>query len=127
MNRTSIETYNPRAVSAGDLRDQPPSLNLIEVSRSDAGLYFCVGRKQQLSVTSRVLRLSVEGPSPLCPWVLRPPPPSAPGSPGPSPLGPWVLRPLCPCVLRPLPPRPLGPQAPPPRPLGPQAPPLSVS
>ncbi|CAL8396203.1 unnamed protein product [Gadus morhua 'NCC'] len=70
MNQTSIETYHPRAVSTGDLRDQPPSLNLIEVNRSDAGLYFCVGRKPQLSVTSRVLRLSVEEPEwPPC-WIL---------------------------------------------------------
>ncbi|CAL8366002.1 unnamed protein product [Arctogadus glacialis] len=71
MNRTSIETYHPRAVFTGDLRDQPPSLNLIEVNRSDAGLYFCVGRERQLSVTSRVLRLSVEEPEwPPC-WILR--------------------------------------------------------
>ncbi|CAL8374428.1 unnamed protein product [Boreogadus saida] len=75
MNQTSVETYHPRAVSTGDLRDQPPILNLIEVNRSDAGLYFCVGRKPQLSVTSRVLRLIVEAEEPLseCPpcWILQ--------------------------------------------------------
>ena len=61
MNLTSFEPYHhPRVFATGDIRDRS-GLDLIAVNRSDAGLYFCVGRDRLRSFTGRVLRLSFGG------------------------------------------------------------------
>ncbi|KAJ3609046.1 hypothetical protein NHX12_023573 [Muraenolepis orangiensis] len=62
FNKTVERRYSERRFHLrGDLVDPPVSLEMRAVNQTDAGLYYCVGRYSNGSLSTDALRLTVGG------------------------------------------------------------------